>query len=79
MKKGPMKRWTAVPEGALPAGRVREVVGRIRRRSDAFGRIVGREGAVRGIGTGRFAALPYAGMPPFQLKTIPDKACLSEI
>ena len=36
----------------MPAGRVREVVGRIRRRSDAFGRIVGREGAVRRIGTG---------------------------
>ena len=34
-----MKRWAAVPEGAFPAGRVRKVVGRIRRRSDAFGRI----------------------------------------
>lgn len=51
-EKGPMKRWAAIPEGALPAGRVREVVERIRRRSDAFGRIVGREGAVRRIGTG---------------------------
>jgi len=57
-----MKRWAAVPEGALPAGRVREVVGRIRRDR----RPRGRRSPHRDR-TGRFAAPPYAGMPPFQL------------
>jgi len=57
-----MKRWAAVPEGALPAGRVRKVVGRIRRDR----RPRGRRSPHRDR-TGRFAAPPYAGMPPFQL------------